>query len=135
MIVALGRQRQALHPVCAEDFAAASRPRVSTTPAAADRDFYIHGPEELTLHQALGIYRQIVAPDKRLVTIPLPVMSGDRPPVHGRQARAQPADHAAARALGERGDPTPTNQLLGAPTTTVEAWCRAQVTAPAANGA
>lgn len=36
---------------------------------------------------------------------------------------------------GERGDPTPTNQLLGAPTTTVEAWRRAQVTASAPNGA
>ena len=32
--------------------------------------------------------------------------------------------------LGEHGDPTAANELLGAPTTTVDAWCRAQVTAP-----
>jgi hypothetical protein len=32
--------------------------------------------------------------------------------------------------IGEHGDPTPANELLGAPTITVEAWCRAQVTTP-----
>jgi hypothetical protein len=36
--------------------------------------------------------------------------------------------------LGERGDPTAANELLGAPTTTVDAWCRAQVASPYANG-
>ena len=71
MIVVLGRQRRALHPVCAEDFAAQVA-RSFETPAAADREFYIHGPEELTLRQALGVYRQIVAPDKRLSRFPFP---------------------------------------------------------------
>ena len=133
MIVVLGRQRRALHPVCAEDFAAQVA-RAFETPAAADREFYIHGPEELTLRQALGIYRQIVAPDKRLVTIPLPVMSAiDRLFMGGKLAPNLQIMRLLAR-LGERGDPTAANELLGAPTTTVEAWCRAQVAAPYANG-
>ena len=132
VIVALGRQRRALHPVCAEDFAAQVA-RSFDTPAAADRDFYIHGPEQLTLHQALGVYRQIVAPDKRLITIPLPVMwTIDRVFMRGKLAPNLQIMRLLAR-LGEHGNPTAANELLGAPTTTVDAWCRAQVTAPSGN--
>ncbi len=131
-IVALGRQRQALHPVCAEDFAAQVA-RAFAIPAGANRDFYLHGPDELTLQQALGIYRQIVAPNKRLVTIPLPVMSTiDRFFMGGKLAPNLQIMHLLAR-LGERGDPTAANELLGAPTTTVESWCRTQVQASDAN--
>ena len=68
-LVALGRQRRSLHPVCAEDFAVLVAHAFATS-AAANREFFIHGPQALTLRQALEIYRRIVAPDKRLVTIP-----------------------------------------------------------------
>ena len=88
VVVMLGRQRQVLHPVCAEDFAAQVA-RAFATPAAANRDFYIHGPQPLTLRQALGIYRQIVVPDRRLITVPLPVMSAiDRLFMGGNSRRA-----------------------------------------------
>ena len=120
--------------MCAEDFAAQVA-RSFDTPAAADRDFYIHGPEQLTLHQALGVYRQIVAPDKRLITIPLPVMwIIDRVFMRGKLAPNLQIMRLLAR-LGEHGNPTAANELLGAPTTTVDAWCRAQITAPSRNGA
>lgn len=132
-IVALGRQRPPLHPVCAEDFAAQVA-RAFVTSAAANRDFYVHGPQQLTLHQALGTYRQIVAPDKRLVTIPLPVMTAiDRLFMGGKLAPNLQIMRLLER-LGERGDPSVANELLGAPTTTVESWCRSQVQAPEANG-
>ena len=126
MIVALGRQRRPLHPLCAEDFAAQVA-KAFATGAAANREFYVHGPEELTVHQALGIYRRIVAPDKRLVTIPLPVMAAiDRLFMGGKLAANLQIMGLLAR-FGERGDPTPANGLLGAPPTTVEQWCRSQV--------
>lgn len=132
-IVALGRQRRTLHPVCAEDFAGQVA-RAFATPAAANRDFYIHGPEELTLREALGIYRQIVAPDKRLVTIPLPVMAAiDRAFMGGKLAPNLQIMRLLAR-IGERGDPTAANELLGAPTTTVEEWCRERVSSADLNG-
>jgi NADH dehydrogenase len=125
VLVALGRQRRPLHPVCAEDFAKQVA-RAFEVPEAANRDFYVHGPEAMTLRQALGIYRRIVAPDKRLVTIPLPVMSTiDRLFMGGKLAPNLQIMRLLAR-LGERGDPTATNELLGAPTTIVEAWCRAR---------
>jgi uncharacterized protein YbjT (DUF2867 family) len=64
VLVALGHQRQPLHPVCAEDFAAQVACAFDT-PAAANGDFWIHGPEALTLRQALGIYRRITAGSSR----------------------------------------------------------------------
>jgi uncharacterized protein YbjT (DUF2867 family) len=125
VLVALGRQRRPLHPVCAEDFAVQVA-RAFATPAAANRDFSIHGPEQLTLHQALHTYQRIVAPDKRLVTIPLPAMTTiDRVFMGGKLAPNLQIMRLLAR-LGERGDPTTTTDLLGAPTTTVAAWCHAQ---------
>jgi uncharacterized protein YbjT (DUF2867 family) len=127
LLVALGRQRRALHPVCAEDFAVQVA-HAFDTPAAANRDFYIHGPEQLTLHQALATYRQIVAPDKRLVTIPLPVMTTiDRVFKGGKLEPNLQIMRLLAR-IGERGDPTATTDLLGAPTTTVQEWCHTQAT-------
>jgi uncharacterized protein YbjT (DUF2867 family) len=134
VVVALGRQRHAIHPVCAEDFAAQVA-RAFTTPAAANRDFYIHGPEPLTLRRALGIYRDIVVPGRRLITIPLPVMSAiDRMFMVGKLAPSLQIMRLLAR-IGEHGDPAPANELLGAPATTVEAWCHAQLPASDANGA
>jgi uncharacterized protein YbjT (DUF2867 family) len=134
LLVALGRQRRALHPVCAEDFAAQVE-RAFATPAASNRDFYIHGPEQLTLHQALDTYRQLVAPDKRLVTIPLPVMATiDRFFMGGTLAPNVQIMRLLAR-IGERGDATAAADLLGAPTTTVQAWCHAHATAADADNA
>lgn len=134
VVVMLGRQRQVLHPVCAEDFAAQVA-RAFATPAAANRDFYIHGPQPLTLRQALGIYRQIVVPDRRLITVPLPVMSAiDRLFMGGKLAPSLQIMGLLAR-LGEHGDPAPANELLGTPTTTVEDWCRAQLPLSSVNGA
>jgi NADH dehydrogenase len=43
VLVALGRQRRPLHPVCAQDFAAQVASAFAT-PEAANRDFYVHGP-------------------------------------------------------------------------------------------
>jgi NADH dehydrogenase len=132
-VVMLGRQRQVLHPVCAEDFAAQVA-RSFATPAAANRDFYIHGPQALTLRRALGIYQRAVVPDRRLFTIPLPVMSAmDRLFMGGRLAPNLQIMRLLA-SLGEHGDPGPANELLGAPTTTVDAWCRAQAGSSGGNG-
>jgi uncharacterized protein YbjT (DUF2867 family) len=125
LLVALGRQRRVLHPVCAEDFATQVA-HAFATPAAANRDFYIHGPEQLSLHQALKTYRQIVAPDKRLVTIPLPVMATIDRLFMGRKLEPNLQIMRLVAHIGESGDPAAATDLLGAPTTTVQAWCHTQ---------
>jgi uncharacterized protein YbjT (DUF2867 family) len=127
LLVALGRQRWALHPVCAEDFAVQVA-HAFATPAAANRDFYVHGPEQLTLHQALETYRRIVAPDKRLATIPLPVMAMIDRLFMGRKLEPNLQIMRLLARIGERGDPTAASELLGAATTTVQAWCHTQAT-------
>ena len=124
-VVMLGRLPRVLHPVSAEDFAAQVA-RAFATPAA-NHDFYIHGPQPLTLQRALDIYRQTVVPDRRPITIPLPVMSAiDRMFMGGKLAPNLQIMRLLAR-LGEHGDPAPANKELGAPTTTVADWCRAQL--------
>lgn len=124
-VVMPGRLRQPLHPVCAEDFAAQVS-RAFTTPAAANRDLYVLGPQALHLHEALAVYRRTVVPHHLLVTVPIGVVSLlDRTLMRGRLAPSLQIMRLIAR-LGEVGDPRPTNELLGAPTTTVEAWCRRQ---------
>ena len=129
MLVALGRQNRVLHPVCTNDFADGVA-RAFTTSAAENREFFVHGPEALTLRQALEIYQRIVVPDKRLVMIPLPVMSiVDRLFLGGKLAPNLQIMHLLAR-LGEHGDPAEAKQVLGTPTTTVEQWCRSQVSIP-----
>lgn len=61
---------------------------------------------------------------------PLPVMAGiDRAFMGGKLAPDLQIMRLLAR-LGERGDPAPANELLAAPDTTVEAWCRAQPSTP-----
>jgi hypothetical protein len=74
-------------------------------------------------------------PDRRLITVPLPVMSAiDRLFMGGKLAPSLQIMGLLAR-LGEYGDPGPANELLGAPTTTVEDWCRAQLADSGVNGA
>src|SRR5260370_13551632 len=116
-----GRQREVQAPVCAEDFAAEVS-RALATPDAPNRDFYIHGPQPLTLRSALGIYQRTVVPDRRLITIPLPVMAAiDRIFMGGKLAPNLHIMRLLAR-LGEHGDPAPAHELLRAPPTTVPAW-------------
>ncbi len=133
LIVDLGRQRRPLHPVCADDFAA-QVVHAFETPEAENREFYVHGPEELTLHQALAFYRRIVAPDKRMVTIPLPAMLAiDRLFMHGKLAPNLAIMRLLAR-LGERGDPSEANTLLGEPATMVESWCHTRLATTGESG-
>jgi uncharacterized protein YbjT (DUF2867 family) len=120
--VLFGRRRRLLHPVAAADFAAIVA-RALQTPAAAGRDFYVHGPEPISLHEALRPYCGMVVPGTRVVTVPRSVISlVDRVALGGRLRPALEIMELLAR-LGERGDPAPANELLGVPATTVRAWC------------
>jgi uncharacterized protein YbjT (DUF2867 family) len=123
--VLLGRQKRLLRPVAARDFAALVA-RALRTPAAANRELYVHGPEPITLAEALHLYCALVASGSRVITVPRPVMSlVDRIAMGGR-LRASLEIMALLARLGERGDAGPTTALLGAPTTTVRAWCEAR---------
>lgn len=119
--VALGRPRP-LHMVAARDFATMVS-RAFRDPETANRDLVIHGPEAITIADALHLYCSLVDPSKRVVTVPLGVMRfADRLFMRGR-LRANLELMGLLQRLGERGDPAEANRLLGGPTTTVQKWC------------
>ena len=120
--VVLGRPKP-LHMVAATDFARMVS-RAFGVPNVAKRNLFVHGPEPVTIAQALQVYCALVEPDKRVVTMPLARMRlVDRLVMAGR-LRANLELMALLQRLGERGDPAEANRLLGAPTTTVGQWCQ-----------
>ena len=68
--VVLGRRQPPLHMVAAGDFAGMVS-RAFRIPEAANRDFFVHGPEAVTIPDALGLYGKLVKPGTRVVTVPL----------------------------------------------------------------
>ena len=119
----IGAQPTPLHWFAADDLAR----MISTAhrrPEAADTRLYVHGPEGITMPDALERYRAALRPDVPPVTIlPLDV---------ARQMAQQTADPvfgfitelmAYFDTAGEgNGDPARANDLLGAPTTTLDDW-------------
>jgi NADH dehydrogenase len=121
----IGRHPHPFHMVAAADFAR----MVSTAyarPEAANKVFFIHGPQAYTWPQALRQYCALAHPRCRIVAIPFWLAE-----VFGRVGRraelraALPFLRYIAR-TPQRGDPTEANALLGAPTITLEEWSRQQ---------
>ncbi len=117
-----GRQRRPFRFVAADDFArmvaAAYR-----TQSAADRVFYVYGPEPLYFHDALRRYCQACHPEiKRITTIPywlarfLSHLGGRR------EMREAAALMAFLERVGESESSEETDRLLGRPETTFETW-------------
>lgn len=134
--VTIGRPKP-LHMVAAADFGAMVS-RAFDVSAVAGNELAVHGPEALTIQQALRIYRDVVRPDLFCITVPLPVMAlVDRLFMRGELAGPLQLMRLLER-IGEAGDPTATNRLLGIPTTTVREWRsqrRQSLSSPTTKGA
>jgi uncharacterized protein YbjT (DUF2867 family) len=120
----MGHQPRPWQWIAAADFAAMVA-RAFELPGAAGKVFHIRGPQALTMQEAVETYRRLRAPDAKLMTVPFWIL----------QIMALLPSHRELRQVGlplmryfsrvaEVGDPTEANAMLGAPTTTVEAWCR-----------
>jgi len=97
--------------------------RALATPLAEGRELYVHGPEPMTLSEALRLYCATLPRRTPVVRAPLGAMAAlDRLALGGRLAPALEV-MALLERLGERGDPAAADALLGAPTTTVREWC------------
>jgi hypothetical protein len=83
----------------------------------------VRGPEAITIPDALRLYCSLVEPGKRVVSMPLGLMSVvDALFMHG-QLRSTLQLMRVMQRVGERGDPSVANEVLGAPTTTLRQWC------------
>lgn len=109
--------------IAAADFARMVS-RALAAPESAGTRLDIHGPEAVTIADALRIYCEQLAPGTRVVTRPLWFMTVlDRTVLRG-QLRGTLDLMRALQHSGERGDPSQANQLLGPPTTTLLQWCQ-----------
>jgi NADH dehydrogenase len=125
--VVLGRQPHPFHLIAAADFASMVA-RALATPEAAGSRLDVHGPQAHTIPDALRTYRDRLAPGTRVVTVPLWFMTLLNRTVLRGQLHGTLGLMRALQQFGERGDPSETNRLLGAPTTTLIDWCQQQRT-------
>lgn len=122
LAVVMGRQPHPLHLVAADDFARMVA-HSFRTPEAANRSFFVHGPEAVTIPAALRLYCAALAPGTRVVSLPLWSVALLDVLVMRRQLRGTIQLMRLIQRVGERGDPAEANRLLGAPTTTLRRWC------------
>jgi uncharacterized protein YbjT (DUF2867 family) len=97
--------------------------RAYRTDAAANRRFYVYGPEAWTMVEALEIYRSAEHPDIDRVTV-LPIaVAREQAQASDNKILAMMADMMSYfDAVGELGDPAEATEVLGPATTTLEQW-------------
>ena len=125
LAVVLGRQPHVYHMTAAQDFAQMVARAVRTS-EAANREFFVQGPEALTIPDALRLYCTLVEPGKRVVSLPLSFMRMVDTVFLQRKRHDTLQLMALMQQVGERGDPSETNRVLGAATTTLRQWCEQQ---------
>jgi uncharacterized protein YbjT (DUF2867 family) len=121
LALTIGRPRP-LHMVAAADFAAMVS-RAGNVTAIANQEVVVFGPEPLTIQEALRVYRDVVRPELRCVTVPIPVMAAANRLLMGGKLTGPLQLMQLLERVDERGDPTITERWLGAPTTTLQQWC------------
>lgn len=130
MAVIMGRQPHPWHWIAASDYAALVV-RALELPEAAGKVLHVRGPQALTLEAALEVYRKICAPEAKLMRMPfwMARVMGLMPGRRELRRVALPLMTYFSR-VTEVGDPGEANALLGAPSTTLEAWCRQRAAPP-----
>jgi uncharacterized protein YbjT (DUF2867 family) len=120
----IGKQPSPLHWFAAEDLAR----MVSTAyqrKEAANKRLFVHGPEAKTMKHALEQYCQAFHPDGKPVSV-MPIWLAKVMALLTRNQMLKFASQLMAYfdKIGEMGDPTEANQLLGAPTITLDEWIK-----------
>lgn len=99
-------------------------------PEAVNKRFYVHGPQALTVLEALQSYCRVLHPEiRRFHRTPywlLRLIAWLRGNV---ELRAGVDMVSYLEKVGERGDPAEANAILGAPQVTLDRWLQMQKTA------
>jgi uncharacterized protein YbjT (DUF2867 family) len=92
-------------------------------PEAINKRFYVHGPQALTLGEALPTYCQALQPEiKTFRSTPYWLLGLIAWVSRNESLRRGVEMVAYLEKVGERGDPTEANAILGAPQVTLEQW-------------
>ena len=120
--VVIGKSPTPYHWFAAEDFARMVSTAYRTDEAAGKR-VYVHGPEAILMRDALARYCTALHPEIARVST-LPTWLGRIIATVTRNVMLRFACDLMAyfERVGEPGDPMEANRLLGAPTTTLDAW-------------
>lgn len=122
----IGKQPNLLHWVAASDYAKMVS-RAFQLPEATNKRFFIYGPEALTMREALVKYCLLVYPEIKVSSTPIWLLS-----LIGKVSFNAELQFIAElmkffEKTSEGGNPTEANALFGTPTTTLEQWCKEQV--------
>lgn len=121
----IGKQPHRLHWLAADDYAKMVSKAFQLSEAMNKR-FYVYGPEALTMSEALKKYCSIVRPEAKVSSIPIWLMSLIGKASFNAELQFITELMRYFEKVGEGGDPTEANKLLGTPTTTLEQWCGKQ---------
>ena len=121
----IGKQPHHLHWLAAGDYANMVS-KAFRLPEAANKRFFILGPEAWTMSEALQKYCSLVHPGIEVSSMPIWLLSLIGKVSFNRDLQFIAELMRFFDKVGEGGDPAEANELLGAPTTTLEQWCEAQ---------
>jgi len=122
----IGKQPFLWHWLAAEDYARMVA-KAYATPSAANKSLFVYGPQALIMRDALQIFCRIAHPEAGLMSMPIwftriIARLGNR-----QELQAALPFFAYCEKVGEGGDPSEANVLLGAPSTTLEQWSESQL--------
>ena len=117
----LGRQPQRLHYLAAEDYAAMAARALDST-ACVNRALHLWGPEAFTMREALQRYLDAAYPGMKAGMLPLPIAHLLGAVTRNADLRFAATLFSAFNAIGEAGDPSEAQRLLGTPTTSLAQW-------------
>lgn len=120
----IGEQPTPIHWFAAADLGRMVSAAFATA-GAANKRLYVHGPEGLTMKEALERYCAAARPEiDSVAVIPIEAARAQAKAI-GNQVLAFMAEMMAYfDQAGEPGDPSEANDLLGAPATTLDEWLR-----------
>jgi hypothetical protein len=119
-----GKQPNPYHLVAADDYA-----RMVVTPYGLDeainKRFIIHGPEGILFHEAVKRYCSVFHPEiKKVSTMPYWLATIIASMRGAREMKLASDFMAAFEKIGEKGDPSETNRILGTPKIRLEDWLK-----------
>jgi uncharacterized protein YbjT (DUF2867 family) len=90
---------------------------------AANRKFWIYGPQAMTIQQALERYCRVFHPEVDAIPVMPIAAAREMAKTTGNEMLGIFAEMMAYfEKAGEPGDPVEANQILGAPSTTLDEW-------------
>jgi len=123
-----GKQPNPYHLVAADDYAGMVAASYGTE-AAINKRLIIHGPEGVLFHDALRRFCKVFHPDiKKVATMPYWFATAIAR-IKGTKEMKSVSDFMTAfEKVGELGDPSEANDILGAPQITLDDWLRQKST-------